>query len=246
MSTFTLTFSDCSENHVGMQKIGAKLPKDKGITIAQLERLMTMIPNCELHELNYISDHEPASLLIIRGGLNLLGINQELLWDEHMKLKKDTTYLTRNGIHNKTARWNLCFSDFHQEPDIAKGKGTVYDFNELPNTKILKERLNLLLGSDVMYAIHTAEGNYYYDVNKCGITWHGDCERRKVIGVRVGHPMDLCFRWYINGNHDGLTTTYRLNSGDIYVMSEKTIGTDFHNTNIWTLRHAAGSKKYTM
>ena len=36
-----------------------------------------------------------------------------------------------------------------------------------------------------------------------------------------------------------------LNHGDLYVMSEKAVGTDWLLKNTLTLRHAAGSRKYT-
>ena len=37
------------------------------------------------------------------------------------------------------------------------------------------------------------EGNYYYDVSKCGIGFHGDSERKRVIGVRLGASIPLHF-----------------------------------------------------
>ena len=38
-----------------------------------------------------------------------------------------------------------------------------------------------------------AERNYYYDRNKCGIGYHGDSERLKVIVVRLGKTIPLCY-----------------------------------------------------
>jgi len=36
-----------------------------------------------------------------------------------------------------------------------------------------------------------------------------------------------------------------LNDGDLYIMSEKAVGTDWmRNKSGYTLRHAAGAKKY--
>jgi hypothetical protein len=35
-----------------------------------------------------------------------------------------------------------------------------------------------------------------------------------------------------------------LHSGDLYVMSEKAVGTDVKKKKIATLRHAAGASKY--
>ncbi|SOB74156.1 2OG-Fe(II) oxygenase [Cedratvirus lausannensis] len=43
------------------------------------------------------------------------------------------------------------------------------------------------------------EGNRYYDVNKCYIGFHGDSERRKVIGLRLGQPLSLYFAWWYQG-----------------------------------------------
>ncbi|SPN79689.1 2OG-Fe(II) oxygenase, partial [Brazilian cedratvirus IHUMI] len=39
----------------------------------------------------------------------------------------------------------------------------------------------------------------YYDVNKCYIGFHGDSERRKVIGLRLGETMPLYFAWWYQG-----------------------------------------------
>jgi hypothetical protein len=41
--------------------------------------------------------------------------------------------------------------------------------------------------------------------------------------------------------------TIKLNDGDMYIMSEKAVGTDWKKKNICTLRHSAGIKgsKYT-
>ena len=44
-------------------------------------------------------------------------------------------------------------------------------------------------GNDLM-----GEGNYYYNSSEFG--FHGDAERRKVVGVRLGASMPLEFQWY--------------------------------------------------
>jgi len=36
-----------------------------------------------------------------------------------------------------------------------------------------------------------------------------------------------------------------LNGGDIYLMSEKAVGTDWKRKKVYTLRHATGCDKYT-
>ena len=247
MSTITITFSECSENHVGMQKIGNLLPVGSGISVYDLEQLEANIPGSVLHRLNYMPEHEPAAVLIIRNGVSLLGLDDVAIYDEHYNLPKDSTYFERKTkrVQNKNARWNLCFADNYQPPDIANGKGTVFAFSQLPQTFALKQGLINLLGPGIMGNVTTAEANYYYDVNKCGIGFHGDSERRKVIGVRLGYPMKLCYRWYHRYQPDSNTFTFVLNSGDIYLMSEKAVGTDWKKSSIWTLRHSAGCDKYT-
>ena len=37
----------------------------------------------------------------------------------------------------------------------------------------------------------------------------------------------------------------KLKDGDMYIMSEKAVGTDWKRRNIYTLRHSAGGPKYT-
>lgn len=78
------------------------------------------------------------------------------------------------------------------------------------------------------------EGNYYNDVNKCGIGYHGDTERRKVVAIRLGQVNPLSYLWfyknkYINsGEPNGGCagkTFFDLENGSMYIMSEKAVGT---------------------
>lgn len=38
---------------------------------------------------------------------------------------------------------------------------------------------------------------------------------------------------------------FPVDGGDIYVMSEKAVGTDWKKKNLYTLRHATGCSKFT-
>ena len=78
-----------------------------------------------------------------------------------------------------------------------------------------------------------------------GIGYHGDTERRKVVGVRLGENNVLAFKWFQDGEEVMLAARVVLEHGDMYMMSEKAVGTDWKKRNIATLRHAAGSRKYT-
>ena len=151
----------------------------------------------------------------------------------------------KGRVCNKKARWNLCFADYDQEPDYASGKGTIVNFAHLELLNSLRSNLPLLFGSKANRL--NAEGNYYYDLTQCYIGWHGDAERKRVIGVRLGFEMPLHIKWFLNCEPQGEKFTIMLNSGDMYVFSEKAVGTDWRRRSIWTLRHAAGydSKFFT-
>jgi len=245
--TYTITFTECSENHVGMQKIGKIL--DEGVKIEDLIEVVDQYKNTiykdnfELYNLNINDSQEPAGILIIRNALDIMNINHVELYNEHKNLNVDKKAFMRGRVVNKIARWNLCFADFNQEPNYEQSMGRVIDFKTLNLTNLVKENLPNLIGSKISSGICTAEGNYYYN-NKCGIGYHGDSERKKVIGLRLGDTMNLCFRWYLNSQIISDTCTLYLNSGDMYIMSEKATGNDWKRRSIQTLRHAAGADKY--
>lgn len=50
-----------------------------------------------------------------------------------------------------------------------------------------------------------AEGNYYFDIKKCGIGFHGDAERKKVVALRLcsGKCHPLHYQWFQNGKPIG-------------------------------------------
>ena len=83
------------------------------------------------------------------------------------------------------------------------------------------------------------EGNYYYDVEKTFIGFHGDSERELVIAVRLGKPFDIYYQWFKNSVPVGKLFNYTLQHGDIYFMSEKAVGKDWKSRSKYTLRHAA-------
>lgn len=55
--------------------------------------------------------------------------------------------------------------------------------------------------------------------------------------------MYINYYGYHNSNPIGNLYEVQLNNGDIYIMSEKTVGSDWKKKKIPTLRHAAGNKK---
>jgi len=148
-------------------------------------------------------------------------------------------------VQNKRARHNLCFSEIGQKPEMEKGKGTIIPFKDIPLNKNILDLFKKLLGEKGNSL--NIEGNKYYDINKTGIGYHGDSERRKVIAWRLGESMSLHYQWFVRSKPIGNNLKLIINSGDVYIMSEKAVGTDWlKNKKIPTLRHAAGCKNYTI
>lgn len=249
----TITFGDQAENHVGMQKIGQMA--NSGFSINELLLAKTKFEKigcvCELVNLNnglpVDTIGDSASILLIRNAVNklLTSIHSDsnAMFTEHSDLDVDTKAFMYGRVVNKHARHNLCFGDFSQEPDYKNGLGRVVSFNDVPLTKKIRELLPNYLGNKAEDL--QAEGNYYYNALKCGIGMHGDSERRIVVAVRLGESIPLVYNWFVNSEPIGQKIELILNHGDMYVMSEKAVGTDWKKKSILTLRHAAGSSKYT-
>ena len=259
----TLTYCDGAENHNGMQTVGKKSIKGFNINDILNAKIKFESKNykCELIKLNdyYNKDNFPneniedAYLLIIRKGvICLLDDDKEVdntkimdkLYDELTSFKWDDKYfdIRRQKVFNKRARKNVCFSDKKQEPDYENKKGTIIPFESVNLTNKIRQNLKYYLGETAENL--QCEGNYYFDKKKCGISFHGDAERKKVVGARIGE-MNLKFNWFYKSKPIGKPINIELEDGDLYIMSEKTVGNDWKKYNNVTLRHSAGCDKYT-
>ena len=243
-SCFTLTFSESVENDRSMEVIGIKA--QHGFKYNECFTLSERFNGHFIHLNVLLGDKrnqaEDACVVVFKNGLqNLFNIDPTLLFNEQAQLSMDKKCFMYGRVVNKHARWNACFATEHQDPDYANKKGTVYAFDEVPITKQLREKISTF-GEN--FTDLFAEGNYYYDVKKCYIGWHGDTERKKVVGVRLGATFPLHFRWYEKGNPTDKQITLNLEPGDMYIMSEKATGQDWKHRSVqWTLRHSAGDVK---
>lgn len=256
-ATFTITFGDQAENHVGMQKLGNKEEAGQGFNLDDLKQAQNYFNECniecEIIDLKYLLDEkdrdkaDEAFVLLVYKGLDAIiessdGNGSDSFFEEQDKLSKDKKAFMYGRVVNKHARYNLCFSEESQEPNYEEGRGTIVSFDRVPLLNHLRNTLPKLLGNKALNLV--AEGNYYYDVSKCGIGFHGDSERTKVVAVRVGAYMPLEYQWFFKNNPVGKRGRLTLGHGDIYVMSEKAVGSDWKKKNILTLRHAAGCDKF--
>lgn len=242
--TTTLTFGDVAENHVAMEQIGTRSALGEGFALLDLLRARSRFQaagyTCEVLTLS-----SKAGVLIIRGGLAaILGPEgPDALKTEQDRLEKDKKALMYGRVVNKKARWNLCFAEEGHEPAYEEGKGRVVSYAEVPLLATLVAVLPAWFGEKARDL--KGEGNYYYDPSACGIGYHGDTERRKVIATRLGEPMSLHFQGYQYGVPAGPHHEVLLKHGDMYMMSEKAVGTDWKSSSIRTFRHAAGCAKFT-
>jgi hypothetical protein len=272
--TITITFGDVAETHVGMKKIGQM--SKVGFDYEDLVRAQTFFKEngcdtfiihlndflpkeCEDPEEQIyldIAKTDPkfqAWILVVRNGIKCLtkDIPNDTLLTELLLFKWDDKYYNeRKGvIQNKNARHNLNFSEKGENADLSKGIGTVIEYNNVPILSKLRKRIKKVFGEKANNL--NAEGNLYYKKDKTGIGYHGDTERRKVIACRLGGSIPIAWNWYYNDMPRGKNIRVMLNSGDVYCMSEKSVGMDWRpnvKQNIrkkrYVLRHAAGASSY--
>lgn len=195
--------------------------------------------NVDLFDLGSGGGDTPACVLVLRNPL----ANADALLAEQRLLRPDTKAFMKGRVVTKHARHNLCFGAVAQEPDYAKGKGRIVPWGDVPALSAVRDSLSERFGAKAA-GLH-GEGNYYYDLKRCGIGFHGDTERRRVIGLRLGGSFPLHFQWFRRSSPIGERVIVELGHGDMYIMSEKAVGFDWAKKVIPTLRHAAGCAKYT-
>lgn len=254
---YTITYGDVAENHARMQKIGQLHAQGYSLSCLQTvqQRLVSEGVTCELiplhqplldffQEQGIAKEVEEAYVLVIRkGAQHILGTDGTVeLMAENDALTMDKHALMRGRVVNKIARWNLCFADEDQEPLYADGKGRIVAWQHIP----LMQQIRLKIAEWTSDELLNGEANYYYDVSKCGIGYHGDGERKKVFAMRIGlTAMPLYYQWYERSERVGPRIQLNLYNGDMYMMSAKAVGFDWLKKSILTLRHATGCDKFT-
>lgn len=255
MSCITLTFGNRAENHIGNECIGSKDVLD-GLNLQDFEQVKNKLGDCvEILDLKQLlvnsvdektfNNIENAYLLVIRNGVNILTEKTNEIKKELMSKEVDKKYYDtkQKKIKNKLARHNYCISDFERLlPNYECGEGRVYNFDDMEYTKELRNKIGIIFGKNCVGL--QGEINLYYNVKKCGIGYHGDKEREIVIGARFGETFPIAFNWFDRNKVIGEKLVINLNDGDIYAMSEKTVGKDWLKSSLYTLRHSAGCDKY--
>jgi len=250
--TISLIFGDGNESHVGMEKLG-KI-SENGFTVLDLKKTKGIFKSlgckCKLYKLhkllleeNIDMDIPKAYILPIKNAASVLigNFTLEELFNENLNLEYDKKALMYGRVVNKNCRHCLCFGDNKEEPEYEKGKGIIESYENIPIVKLIKENLE-------KYVVNSGElvggSNFYYDIKKTGISYHGDGERKKVIILRLGENLPLHLNWFFKSEKIGKHFELNLKNGDMYLLCDKAIGNDWKKKNILTLRHATGCDKY--
>lgn len=258
-----LTFGDAGENHVGMEQLGQKQTSGSGFTTRDLQQIKKHSEQakykCELVELSGedekgAGEDAVASVLVIRRFAKpheAEKMRQELVvcdWDNKFW---DTR---RKKVLNKRARSNLMFlHGVQQEPDYAEGKGTIVDLDTLQHVCQAETKFAGLIRtalkhgkSKTKWVPLVCEGNNYFDSSKCGIGFHGDTERTRVICLSLGTTNNYPMRWLAFRNSKVVAGPFdlKLNVGDLYIMSELAVGSNWKKRKELSFRHAAGAPAY--
>jgi len=274
-TTLSITFCECGENDSnGMEKLGERAAEGQGLNLEDLKK-GALIAKKKLGIRGKIVSFAPlldgvdlidkkgrkgkvhkAWALRIQGFVNAVlkgaGKTMKDLFNELNKVTWDTQYWDnrKKKVLNKRARANNCFDDYSQTANINEGKGSVHNFKDLPLLSLVRKMLYEMFGDKVKLFI--AEGNRYEDggAKKHGIGWHGDAERRIVACIRLmgaeGATMPMHFQYFWQWKQIGQRLIMPLDAGDLYVMSEGAVGTDWLKKPLEIIpRHATGAEKYT-
>lgn len=255
----TFTFAECGENHVGNQLVGERA--ERGLSLPDLEKVQQTVRSkyaldSEIVDLRIAAGleseslhmAEPAFVLRVKGFVNALSpfAERDDIYAQLRAMPWDTRYYDtrRQRVLNKRARSNNIVADFSQEADYERGMGTVVNFTEAPAIlSVIRDELRSW--GDAFADLIIAEGNNYHTPGVTGIGWHGDTERSKVVAVRFGvRQTPIVYQWFHRNRTVGKTVEIPLDHGDLYVMSEKAVGSDWKRSSRMTLRHATGAAKY--
>jgi len=234
-----------------MQKIGSKTTKKISTQfLKELKAGYEMSGGvCDYYDLSWSdcpSGTRDAGVLVLRNyadksiGVGTADGAANEIWTMQTSGAVDKKALFWGKVKNKNARWNNVIADFAQSPQYEEGKGTIVPFPDVYNLEQIRNKVQVLLEQPNP---PIAELNYYHDVRKCGIGFHGDAERTLVAGLRLGkatNQMPLFFQAYYRKHPIGPMSRIVLEHGDLYIMSEVAVGADWMSSSYVTWRHAAG------
>lgn len=142
-----ITWRGRVENSKGMEMVGiAKDPLDRCRLLKikhQFEAKGFVCRWIKLHKKSMHANAPKAYVLSVKNG-GAAFTDMDTLREEVENETPDKTFLHYGKVANKRLRWNYCIANFKQDPDVAKGKGTVVDFVTMPAAQKLRQGLATL------------------------------------------------------------------------------------------------------
>ena len=244
---YSVLFCDCARSEGRAANAPTGVMAAKGFSAAWLREVHEFHGEgqTDLFELNPLlpegTKGDEACVLVIRG-------NGRCCHDQCLKeveaLNFDTFAASRGKVVNAHSRHMIFLgSNGSRAPDPTTGLNTVKNYSEVPYLNGIRDNVSRILGTEDCVSGCVLK---YPDIDKCGIGWHGDGERRQTIVYRLGESSSsrpLCFQWYLQGEPIGEPMAITLHHGDMCIASEKAVGTDWKLRKVPTLRHATGFLK---
>lgn len=199
-----------------------------------------------VHLNKYLHDNiktDDAYVLMVKQALQkMIGDRLDKLYDEQLNLNVNTKGLFYGKVLNLKSRQYICIRKNSRIPDYENGISRHLSFEDTP----LLNEIKTMLGDNIIpeFVDYDVENNYYSNAARCGLGFHGDTGRNKIMGIRMGQPFPLFFQWYVKRQSISPYIKLMFEHGDIYMMSDKATGHDWKVTSDPYLKHAAGYEKY--
>lgn len=248
---YALTLGEQAEIRVGSTLMGKGLAKH-GLSVGELKAIGEKIGGCDFRILSESLDkknqpgNEAAVLLIKNGVDRMVGEGSaDAMLAEQQGVKYDTQYFDhrRQKTVTNRARLNVVFGSIGIPHSDDYSQGSVIGWDTVPTFSLLRATLPSFVGDKAKDL--NGEGNFYHH-SDAYIGFHGDGERKIVIGTSLGKTSTLRFYW--RAPHSSIAHKppfdFVVEHGDIYIMSEKASGNDWRYRSKYRLVHAAGPEKF--
>ena len=144
-----------------------------------------------------VTDDMMAYILIIRNGINNMLPNKK---QEHpysnLLFKEQDTLTLNTSIVNKDnkceSKYNMIFGTQDQISQLNNNNNYIHKWNKIPLLEKFNNKLKHFLNKKIENL--KVETNYYHDIEKCGLKYHGNTNNRNIqINLQLGASMNLDF-----------------------------------------------------
>ena len=255
--SLSLTFAETGESGPSLPKYGRPHHAAEGLTLADLKQANKAFATAgyesrfiDLREEAFghlqglaAADMPPSDLqphvLVVKDGLAHLlrdsPFSRTYLTSVLLQERPDDKSIGNEGqVNTKRARWNIGIGDAAVAPssavEEAKGqvRSKIMSMHEAPWDvfEVLRRNLGGLFDAGKWEDL-VAEANIYYNVQLCGIGFHGDTERRVVICARLMSDSPMKFAWFKDNKPVGDVVSVKVDSGDLYFMEDFAVGSEW-------------------